>query len=72
MRHNVNYMKVYCKVGDKIPVYPFPWRGEPFIGIVKKLKKNSFGRISYVIGNREIFTEELFPAIGQTKLKMRR
>jgi hypothetical protein len=71
MRHAIDYMKVHCKVGDKVPVYPFSWLGEPFVGIVEKVTMNKFGRISYTIGNREVFAEELLPAVGQTKLKMR-
>jgi len=71
MRHDIDYKKVYCKVGDRVPVYPFSWLGEPFIGVVKKVKMNKFGRVSYVIGDREVFAEELLPAKGQTKLKMR-
>ena len=71
MRHGIDYKKVHCKVGDKVPVYPFSWLGEPFVGVVEKVKMNQFGRVSYVIGNREVFAEELLPAVGQTKLKMR-
>jgi hypothetical protein len=71
MRHGIDYKKVYCKVGDKVPVYPFSWLGEPFIGVVEKVKMNKFGRVSYVIGNREIHAEELLPAVGQEKLRMR-
>ena len=32
MRHGIDYKKVHCKVGDKVPVYPFSWLGEPFCG----------------------------------------
>lgn len=71
MRHDIDYKKVHCKVGDKVPVYPFSWHGEPFIGVVKQVKMNKFGRVSYVIGDREVHAEELLPAKGQTKLKMR-
>lgn len=71
MRHGIDYKKVHCKVGDKVPVYPFSWLGEPFVGVVEKVKMNQFGRVSYVIGNREVFAEELLPAVGQEKLKMR-
>jgi hypothetical protein len=69
MRHDIDYKKVHCKVGDRVPVYPFS--GDPFIGVVKNVKMNKFGRVSYVIGDREVFAEELLPAKGQTKLKMR-
>jgi hypothetical protein len=71
MRHGIDYKKVHCKVGDKVPVYPFSWLGEPFIGVVEKVKMNKFGRVSYVIGNREIHAEELLPAVGQSKLRIR-
>ena len=71
MRHDIDYKKVHCKVGDKVPVYPFSWLGEPFVGVVEKVKMNQFGRVSYVIGKREVFAEELLPAVGQPKLKMR-
>lgn len=71
MRHDIDWKKVYAKVGDRVPVYPFSWLGEPFIGVVKKVKMNHFGRVSYVIGDREVHAEELLPAKGQTKLKMR-
>ncbi len=71
MRHDIDYKKVHCKVGDKVPVYPFSWLGEPFVGVVEKVKMNQFGRVSYVIGNREVFAEELLPAVSQPKLKMR-
>lgn len=69
MRHDIDYKKVHCKVGDNVPVYPF--KGEPFIGSVEKVKINTYGRVSYVIGHREVFAEELLPAVGQPKLKMR-
>lgn len=71
MRHGIDYKKVHCKVGDRVPVYPFSWLGEPFIRVVEKVKMNKFGRVSYVIGGREIHAEELLPAQGQPKLKMR-
>ena len=71
MRHGIDYKKVHCKVGDKVPVYPFSWLGEPFVGVVEKVKMNQYGRVSYVIGHREVLAEELLPAVGQPKLKMR-
>ncbi len=70
MRHGIDYKKVHCKVGDKVPVYPFSWLGEPFLGVVEKVKMNQFGRVSYVIGHRVVFAEELLPAVGQPKIKM--
>ena len=71
MRHDIDYKKVHCKVGDRVPVYPFSWLGEPFIGVVKQVKMNKFGRVSYVIGDREVMAEELWPAKDQAKLKMK-
>jgi len=32
---------------------------------------NRYGRVSYVIGGRPVMAEELLPAEGQTKLRMR-
>jgi hypothetical protein len=71
MRHDIDWKKVHAKVGDRVPVYPFPWLGEPFIGVVEKVKMNKFGRVSYVIGGREVHAEELLPAKDQQKLRMR-
>lgn len=69
MRHDIDYKKVHCKVGDKVPVYPF--KGEPFIGSVQKVKMNTYGRVSYVVAGKDVFAEELLPAKNQQKLKMR-
>jgi len=71
MRHGIDYKKVHCQVGDVVPVYPFTWSGEPFIGTVEKVTMNRYGRVSYVIGGRHVMAEELLPAEGQTKLRMR-
>lgn len=71
MRHGIDYKKVHCKAGDVVPVYPFTWSGEPFLGIVEKVTMNKYGRVSYVIGGRNVMAEELLPAEGQTKLRMR-
>ena len=47
MRHdNIDCQKRYYKQGDIAPVYPMPWRCEPFIGTVERVSKNSFGRVS--------------------------
>jgi len=71
MRHDIDWTKVHAKIGDRVPVYPFPWLGEPFIGVVEKVKINKFGRVSYVINGKDVFAEELLPAADQQKLKMR-
>ena len=71
MRHGIDYKKVHCKVGDKVPVYPFSWRNAPFVGVVEEVKMNKFGRVSYVVDGKDVFAEELLPAVGQSKLKMR-
>jgi hypothetical protein len=71
MRHGIDYKKVHCKVGDKVPVYPFSWRDAPFVGVVEKVKMNRFGRVSYVVDGKDVFAEELLPAVGQAKLRMR-
>lgn len=69
MRHDIDYKKVHAKVGQRVPVYPFS--GEPFIGVVEKVKMNKFGRVSYVIDAKDVFAEELLPAKDQQKLRMR-
>ena len=71
MRHGIDYKKVHCKVGDKVPVYPLSWRDAPFVGVVEKVKMNKFGRVSYVVDGKDVFAEELLPAVGQEKLRMR-
>lgn len=71
MRHDIDYKKVHAKVGQQVPVYPMSWRGEPFIGVVEKVKMNMFGRVSYVIDGKEFHAEELLPAKNQQKLRMR-
>lgn len=72
MRHdNIDCQKRYYKQGDIAPVYPMPWRCEPFIGTVESVRKNPFGRVSYVINGMQVFTEELFPAKHQTKLRIK-
>ena len=71
MRHDIDYKKVHCKVGDKVPVYPFSWRDASFVGVVEEVKMNKFGRVSYVVGGKDVFAEELLPAVGQEKLRMR-
>ena len=71
MRHDIDWKKVHVKVGQRVPVYPFSWLGQPFIGVVEKIKMNKYGRVSYVIGGRHVMAEELLPAKGQAKLKMK-
>ena len=71
MRHDgVNWKRQYLTVGQWAAVYPFPWKRPPFVGVVKKIKKNRYGRISYVIGDYTVYAEELFPAKGEKKLKI--
>ena len=71
VRHNIDYKKVHAKVGQRVPVYPFPWLGKPFVGVVQKVKMNKFGRVSYVIDGKEVHAEELLPAKDQPKLRMK-
>ena len=71
MRHDIDWKKVHVEVGQRVPVYPFSWLGQPFIGVVEKIKMNKYGRVSYVIGGREVMAEELWPAKDQAKLKMK-
>ena len=67
----VDYKRQYLKVGQYAAVYPtFPERHPPFVGVVRRIKKNQYGRISYIIGDYTAFAEELFPAEGEKKLKI--
>jgi hypothetical protein len=71
MRHeNVDYKKRYVEVGQPVAVYPPEHRGKPFVGIVEKITKNKFGRVSYVVNKMNVFAEELFPSEGQQKMKL--
>jgi hypothetical protein len=71
MRHeNINWGRRYVEVGQPVAVYPFEHRGKPFVGIVEKVKKNQFGRVSYVVNGMNVITEELFPSKKQQKLKV--
>ena len=72
MRHDgVDWKRQYLKVGQYAAVYPtFPDRRPPFVGIVQRIKKNRYGRISYVIGDYTAQAEELFPGKGEQKLKI--
>lgn len=71
MRHGVDFRKAHAKVGDVVPVYPPPWLGEPFIGTVERVRKNKWGRISYIVNGKSVFAEDLWPSKDQTKLRMR-
>lgn len=71
MRHDIDWKKVHARVGDRVPVYPFSPREQPFIGVVEQVKMNKYGRISYVINGKDVMAEELLPAIGQEKLRMK-
>ena len=72
MRHDgVNWKRQYLKVGQYAAVYPaFPERHSPFVGIVQRITKNRYGRISYVIDGYSTQAEELFPGKGEKKLKI--
>jgi hypothetical protein len=71
MRHeNINWTRRYVEVGQPVAVYPFKHRGKPFVGIVEKITKNKFGRVSYVVNGINVFTEELFPSKNQRKMKL--
>ncbi len=71
MKHkNVDYKKRYVEVGQPAAVYPHKHRGEPFVGIVEKITKNKFGRVSYVVKGMTVFAEELFPSENQQKMKL--
>lgn len=69
-RHGINYTKVIVKKGRLTAVYPFYWRGEPFVGRVERVRKNKYGRYGYVINGCEWSAEELFPDNRQQKLKV--
>jgi hypothetical protein len=71
MKHNIDFRKIYCKIGDKVPVYPYGDKVQPFIGFVTRITINKYGRVSYIINDRQVMAEELLPAKNQTKLKMR-
>ena len=71
MKHRgVACHRKYVDIGQSVAVYPFPWRGKPFVGVVEKITKNKYGRISYVIEGKKIVAEELFPDDGENKLKV--
>ena len=72
MRHDgVDWKRQYLIVGQYAAVYPlFLERRKPFVGIVQRIKKNRYGRISYVIGDYTAQAEELFPGKGEQKLKI--
>ena len=74
MKHGVNWKKQHVWPGEVVAVYPIKFHDktgrEPFVGKVQKVKKNRYGRISYVINDREVWAEELWPAHGERKLKI--
>jgi hypothetical protein len=70
-RHDIDYKKQWLQVGDYAAVYPFNFES-PFVGVVEKVRKNKYGRFSYVIKSRQYMAEELFPADGEAKLKLPR
>lgn len=70
MNHKgVNWRSAYLKTGQITAVYPV--RGEPYVGTVTRVCKNKYGRISYDVDGRMVIAEELFPAQGQPKLRIR-
>lgn len=69
MNHKVDWKRRYLSPGQLTAVYPF--KGEPYVGRVNRVRKNKYGRISYEVGHRMVYAEELFPAEGQPKLKLR-
>lgn len=73
MRHdNVDWCRRYYKAGDPCAVYPFPHKRVPaYIGVVERVTKNHYGRLSYIVNGKTVLAEELFPAHGQAKLKIR-
>lgn len=69
MNHKADWKRRYLNPGQLTAVYPF--KGEPFIGMVKRVRKNRYGRIDYEVDGRMVMAEELFPADGQPKLRIR-
>lgn len=70
MKHGIDWKKKYVKVGDVVAIYPFEHRGKPYVGVVDKVHKNHFGRISYYVAGNLVCAEELFPGKNQKKLKI--
>lgn len=71
MKHRgVAWHRKYVDIGQSVAVYPLPWCGKPFVGVVEKITKNKYGRISYVVRGKKILAEELFPDDGENKLKV--
>jgi hypothetical protein len=70
MKHNVDYKRQWANVGDLVAIYPYS--GDPFIDEVKKVVKNKYRRISYMVNGcgKQVMAEELFPNPGQDKLKI--
>jgi hypothetical protein len=70
VKHNIDYKKQWANVGDLVAIYPYS--GEPFIDEVKKVVKNKYGRISYIVQGwgKQVMAEELFPGPLQDKLKI--
>lgn len=70
MKHDIDYMRKHVYVGQYVAVYPF--NGEPYVGMVCRVRKNKYGRISYVVDGKNVMAEELFPAKDEVKLKIPR
>lgn len=75
-RHDIDYMKQWVNEGYYAAVYPFAprvaGRNEAFVGVVDRVRKNKYGRISYLINKIEYMAEELFPSPDEPKLKIPR
>lgn len=69
MNHKADWKRRYLNPGQLTAVYPC--NGEPFVGRVNRVRKNKYGRISYDVDGRMVMAEELFPAQGQPKLRIR-
>ncbi len=66
-RKRYSWCEPQFKVGQKVKLYPHFCRKLPGSGVVERLRKNTFGRINYVVrgSDRKRYTvllEELLPA----------
>jgi hypothetical protein len=66
---NPDWKKQIVKPGQWVAVYPNI--GDSYVGKISKVTKNKYGRISYFVeGKKLVFAEELYPKVGQKKLKI--